>query len=40
LDLEATSEVVAAGFSLVLATVGGPVHRGVDDPFYLVADVE
>jgi hypothetical protein len=40
LDLEASGEVVSASFSLVLATVGGPVHGGVDDLFYLVAEVE
>jgi hypothetical protein len=40
LDLEASDEVVSAGVGLVLATVGGPVHGGVDDVFCLVEDVE
>ena len=29
-----------ARLGLMLAAVGGPVHRGVDDAFGLVADVE
>jgi hypothetical protein len=40
LDLEASGEVVPASFGLVLATVGRPAYGGVDDSFFLVADVE
>jgi len=40
LDLEASSEVTALGVGLVFASVDRPAHRGVDDVFGLVADVE
>ena len=40
MDLEAAGDVMFARLGLMLATVGGPVHRGVDDAFGLVADVE
>jgi hypothetical protein len=40
LDLEALGEVVPAGFGLVSAAVEGPGHRGVNELFGLVADVE
>jgi hypothetical protein len=40
LDLEASGEVMCLGIGLVLTPVGGPVHRGVDDAFGLVTEVE
>jgi hypothetical protein len=40
LDLEASLEVMCSGVGLVLAAVGRPPHRGVDDVFGLVTDVE
>ena len=40
LDLEAPSEVVPAGFGLVLAAPVGPVQCVVDGVFCLVAGIE
>jgi hypothetical protein len=40
LDLEASGEVVCAGLGLMLAAIGRPVHRGVNNMFGLVTDVE
>ena len=40
MDLEASLEVMCSGVGLVLAAVGRPPHRRVDDVFGLVTDVE
>ncbi len=39
-SLEVSLEVMCSGVGLVLVAVGRPPHRGVDDVFGLVTDVE